>query len=107
MKAAGKAISKFPRKSSPGPNGSRFEHWGVLAADGGALEAGAEVIVNFLLGECPPEALEANLGARLMALQKPSGGVRPVAMGSVIRRLAAKAACAALRDKVPQAVGPC
>ena len=59
-----------------------------------------------MLGRCPPEALEANLGARLLALGKPTGGVRPVAMGSVVRRLAARAACAFVKDQVAEAVGP-
>ena len=106
VEAAATAIQRHPKRSSPGPNGSRFEHWGVLAADVAALRAGAELLVDFLLGECPPEALNANLGARLMALRKPAGGIRPVAMGSVVRRLAARAACAALKGQIAGAVGP-
>ena len=106
VQAAAKAIRRYPRRSSPGPNGSRFEHWGVLTADHEALAAGAEVVVDFLVGSCPSEALEANLGARLLALGKPSGGIRPVAMGSVVRRLAARTACAFAKDRVAEAVGP-
>ena len=52
-----------------------------MTADGQALEARAEVVVNFFAGE-------------------------PVAMGSVVSRLAARAACGALTERVPQAVGP-
>ena len=63
-------------------------------------------MVDFLLGECPPEALQANLGGRLMALRKPAGGIRPLACGSVDRRLAARAACAVLKPRVAGAVGP-
>ena len=107
VKAAIKAIRRYPRCPSPGPNGSRFEHWGVLTSDSQAMEAAAEVVVDFMLGMCPPEALEANLGARLLALGKPGGGVRPVAMGSVVRRLAARAACSFAKDWVADAVGPC
>jgi len=105
VKAAEKTIKRFPKRSSPGPNGSRFEHWGVLAQDSSALREGAKLAVAFLLGECPPEALEANLGARLVPLRKPGGGIRPLAMGSTLRRLAARAACAALKEKTCVAAG--
>ena len=67
---------------------------------------GAELLVDFLLGRCPAEALQANLGARLVALHKKGGGLRPVAMGSVLRRLAARAACRVLKESVSAAVGP-
>ena len=106
VEAATIAIQRHPKRSSPGPNGSRFEHWAVLAADPGALKPGAELVVDFLLGDVPAEALQANLGARLMALRKPTGGIRPVAVGSVVRRLAAKTACAVCKGQVAGAVGP-
>jgi hypothetical protein len=104
--AAVQAIRRFPRRSSPGPNGSRFEHWGVLTADEEACDYAADMVVEFLLGECPAEALKANLGARLMGFRKPNGKLRPVAMGSVLRRIAAKAACIVVKDSTSVAVGP-
>ena len=100
-----KGFSRFPKRSSPGANGSRFEHWGVVACDEEACQAAAAFILDLLVGDCPEEALRANLGARLMALRKPDGGVRPVAMGSVFRRLGARAACSVLKESVPAAVG--
>jgi len=102
--AAERSIRHFPRRSSPGPNGSRFEHWGCLAHDASALRVGAAVVVCFLLGEVPDEALRANLGARLVALRKPNGGVRPIAMGSTLRRLAVRAACLVVKEHVAGAV---
>ena len=103
--AAEKSIRRFPRRSSPGPNGSRFEHWGCLVHDALALRRGAEVLVCFLLGELPEDTLKANLAGRLVALVKPNGGVRPLAMGSVMRRLAARAACAVVKERVAAALG--
>ena len=64
------------------------------------------MVVRFLLGEVPRDFLRANLGSRLIALRKPNGKVRPIACGSVLRRLAARAACAAFRDQVKAACGP-
>jgi len=103
--AAVLAIKKFPRRSAPGPNGSRFEHWGLLTADEEAWGFAADMVVDFLLGECPHDALQANLGARLMGLRKPNGKLRPVAMGSVLRRIAARAACNLVKGASAAAVG--
>eukprot|EP00973_Karenia_brevis_P047955 6655163-Karenia_brevis.AAC.1 len=65
----------------------------------------SRVVVRFLLGELPADFLEANLGARLIAARKPDGGVRPLACGSVLRRLAARAACRVLQRELREAVG--
>ena len=46
--------------------------------------------------------MSANLGARLLALRKPNGTIRPIACGSVLRRLAARALCAASRDDIKE-----
>jgi len=99
-------LPRTPRFSAPGPSGSRFEHWSTLAANPDGLAAAGVVLTRFILGEAPEAAISANLSAVLYALPKPGGGVRPIACGSVIRRLAAKGACYALADKLAKAVGP-
>ena len=101
-----KAIEQSPRRSGPGPNGSRFEHWKTLLADSAALEANCRVAVAFLLGVLPGDFTTANLGARLVALRKKNGKLRPVACGSVLRRLAAKAACEVFKEELKDACGP-
>ena len=63
------------------------------------------MVVRFLLGEVPEDFLRANLGARIIALRKPNGKVRPVACDSVTRRLAARTACHVFRTQVKAAVG--
>ena len=42
-------------------------------------------------GELPTFILPLFYGARLIALNKKDGGVRPIAVGNTLRRLAAKA----------------
>ena len=91
-------LKRYPARSGPGPNGSRFEHWATAAADSEATDHVSQVAVMFLLGECPADFLQANLGARLVALRKPNGKIRPVAWGSVLRRIAARAACHVFRE---------
>ena len=93
-------INQYPHLSCPGPSGSRFEHWGNLKHSVAGMKAAAIVLTRFILGEVPEEALRANLGATILALPKLDGGVRPIACGSVIRRLAARAVCKALKDEL-------
>ena len=49
--AARESIKRFPRRSAPGPNGSRFEHWGLLTADEEAWDYAADMVVEFLQGQ--------------------------------------------------------
>ena len=60
----------------------------------------------FALGECSNDFLAANLGARIFALRKPNGKLRPVACGSVLRRLAARVSCSVFREDIRRACGP-
>ncbi len=105
-------LPRTPRCSAPGPSGSRFEHWATLSANSSGLTAAGVVLTRFLLGEAPATAIAANLSAVLYAIPKSAGGgiedarYRPIACGSVIRRLAAKGACFALADELRTAVGP-
>jgi hypothetical protein len=59
----------------------------------------------FALGECSRDFLEANLGARIFALRKPNGKLRPIACGSVLRRLAARTLCMHSKEDIRQACG--
>ena len=90
------AIRSFPAGSAAGPNGIRPQHLLDLVT---CKEAGQELteaitdLVNLLLqGNCPLEVATILFGGRLFALQKKSGGVRPIAIGYTWRRLAAKCA---------------
>ena len=99
-------IGRIPRLSSPGPSGSRFEHWGVLRHLDGASQDAEEVLASLALGRGPEAAREAFLSGKLVALEKKGGGIRPVACGSTTRRLVAKALCRMFRTDIRQAVGP-
>ena len=46
---------------------------------------------EFARAEAPAVVASALMSARLAVLQKPSGGVRGIATGAVVRRLVAKA----------------
>ena len=93
-----KAICSFPCGSSGGPDGLRPQHLkdmtGSSAAGGGQmLLQSLTSFINFILaGEVTHPVRHFFFGATLIALNKKDGGVRPIAVGCTLRRLAAKCA---------------
>ena len=88
------AVKTFPNGSSGGLDGIRPQHLKDLVS---CVEASSNFIpslVNFtnklIEGKCPKKVQPYLFGGNLIALAKKDGGVRPIAVGSVWRRLAAK-----------------
>ena len=94
------AIMSFPPASSGGPDGLRPQHLKDMLfmcttnhRDSPLLSALASFTSLVLEGSCPASVRQFFFGARLIALDKEGGGVRPIAVGCCLRRLAAKVAC--------------
>jgi hypothetical protein len=91
-----KAIRSFPSGSSGGPDGLRPQHVVDLV---GCQESGADLLsaitafTNMLLdGKCHRDVVPVLFGGTLIALEKKSGGIRPIAIGYTWRRIASKCA---------------
>ena len=99
-----KAVSGFRQGTAPG--GSRFRasylQDALTVPTGDAdrrLSGPLTDVVNLLAqGRAPVEIAPWVAGAPLYPLKKKDGGVRPVAVGEVIRRLVAKCFCAKFRE---------
>ena len=91
-----KALASFRPGSAGGPDGLRPGHLSALVSRktgeaGVRLLASLTEFVNFVLrGEVPDFAKPIFYGATLCALGKKDGGIRPIAVGNTLRRLAAK-----------------
>ena len=68
----------------------------------------AEVLVRLIEGRAPPAIVAAHLSAQVAGHPKPNDpeGVRPLAIGSVLRRIALKAVCQAFSADLCDASGP-
>jgi len=90
------ATHSFPAGFSGGPDGIRPQHLRDLITNketGLPLVTALTALVNLLMnGNCPPSVTSVLFGGRPIALQKKSGGIRPIAIGYTWRRLAAKCA---------------
>nr|GEV80210.1 hypothetical protein [Tanacetum cinerariifolium] len=89
-------IKSFPRGTSYGRDGLRAQHLlnclsGATVAVLDNLVSSITQVVNlFLAGKCPMMLGEYIASAPLTPLAKPGGGIRPIAVGTVWRRLVSK-----------------
>lgn len=91
-----RAISSFPRGSAAGPSPGHLAE--LISVPRVALLDGIVIAsVLFASGSVPVAARPFFFGARLSALRKKDGGVRPIACGDVLRRLAARLLCRLVR----------
>ena len=107
-----KAILSFRAGSSGGPDGIRPGHLRTLIGHG-AAEAGSRLLstltdfVNMLLrGEVPNFAAPVLFGANICAIQKKDGGIRPIAVGSTLRRLATKVGARSVMSRLGEELRP-
>ncbi len=64
-------------------------------------------LTNFILsGQILEEFCPILFGANLTALLKKDGGIHPIAVGCVFRRLASKMACFLVKDNIRQVLYP-
>ncbi|CEL92307.1 unnamed protein product [Vitrella brassicaformis CCMP3155] len=92
------ALKTAPRGSAAGPTGWRYEHLRACMGEGDAsAEDGTVPLPSFvyrmLAGNMPDSCTTTLSAARLFALMKDNGGVRPIAVGDVLRRWVTKAVC--------------
>lgn len=107
-----RAINSFPPSSSAGLDGIRPAHLRFLVSRS-TSEAGARLLTALtmvtnlaLSGQIPDFAAEAFYGASLIALRKKDGGLRPIAIGSVYRRIAAKVAVSCVSSRIGAELRP-
>ena len=110
--AVEKASLSFRRGTAPGPGGFRPEHLRTAikgAPANRAVRAGAALtrLVNLMAaGRVPEEVAPYLCGARLHAAKKKDGGLRPIAIGNLLRRLTSKLIASALADKAASHFAP-
>ena len=95
------ASGLFPSETAPGPSGLRVQHLMDANVAGGsdAFLSQLTAVVNLLAQGRAPEFLAPVLaGAGLVALPKPQGGVRPIAVGEILRRLTGKCLMGIVRN---------
>ena len=105
-------ITSFPAGTGCGRDGLRAEHL-KDAVQGSPNDRSGETLscitkyVNLLLSGDIPELLFSFIGsAPVIPLKKKDGGIRPIAIGEIWRRLTSKIAARSVRDRVTRYLAP-
>ena len=104
-------VKSFHKGSASGPSGFRPEHLVVTlkAAPNQAGRAETQLcrLVNVMAKGAVPASVAPHLcGARLHAGNKKDGGLRPIAVGNILRRLTSKVMARSLVDKMEGLLAP-
>ena len=105
-------VKRMSAAGAPGADGLRAGHLKQLVGwhAGAARDRLQSALLDFanlcLAGAVPTAVRPLMFGARLVAFRKADGGVRPIAVGLVLRRLVAGVACAAVRDEAAALLSP-
>ena len=97
-----RCLRAFPVETAPGPTGLRVQHLrdACVAGGGDSFMAQLADVVNLMAqGRAPATIAPVLAGAGLVALPKPAGGVRPIAVGELLRRLTGKCLMAVVKDE--------
>ena len=103
-----KALRLFPSGSAPGPSCLIMEAVFCPSPDRSSYALqGLVGVVNLLCRGCVPPSVRPHLcGATLLACQKKGGGLRPIAVGEVLRRLTSKCVSRAVHAECISALSP-
>lgn len=105
-------ITSFPRGTSPGATGLRPQHLvdalhctnQVYTAQ--CLRSLTTLCNTLNAGQAPPALSSYLAGAPLVALTKPKGGIRPIAIGETLRRLVSKLCCLRIAATAHNSLSP-
>ena len=107
-----KSVKSFRRGSALGPSGVRPEHLKAVLKSPSpnkadkALQALTKVINLMIDGKVPKYVAPFLAGARLHAAKKRDGGIQPIAVGNLLRRLASKLVARVVASKAVRLLSP-
>jgi hypothetical protein len=85
-------LEHVPRARAAGPTGLSFENYQAMYENGGADDLA--IIIGAINAGAAHPAFYGILGdSRIIPLEKPDKGIRPIAIGDALARLAAKVIC--------------
>ena len=100
-----KLLLRLPRGTGAGIDASRYEHWGGNDMGEIHIKAAAKCMRLWVQGLAPDFAYNEMRQGRILALDKKDGGLRPLVLCTVFRRIALRGMLAAFKDDLAGMVG--
>ncbi len=100
-----RALRSTPKGGGAAVGGARWEHWRVVLGTPSALTALHQVLQRVAAANLPESVADALALSKLTALNKPGGGVRPIAAPSLLRRLAGRLLVSTRKAELASALG--
>ena len=107
-----KAIKSFKKGTAPGPDGLRAEHLKVLRKNNvpnredKVIGSITDLVNCMAAGKVPDVVAPFLCGATLHAGLKKDGGIRPIAVGNILRRLTSKCIMFNISSRASGLLGP-
>ena len=107
-----RALQSFPNGTAPGPSSLRANHLKEAVFCPSPIKSdfalkGLMGVINLLAaGRAPRNIIPFLCGASLLACQKKDGGLRPIAVGEVLRRLTSKCVVRAVQSEAVTLLSP-
>ena len=102
----GRNLRTARKGAAAGPSGMTSEHLRPLLASSPMLHWLFRLGEHLVTAKVPDQVVEAVRMGRMTALRKPSGGVRGIVVGDVIRRLVARTVAQKVSSNVESATAP-
>ena len=100
-------LRSFRRGAAPGPSGMSAEHLRPVLEAPRVLHSFFRVAESLATTQVPQEVVDGLRLGLITALQKPTGGVRGIVAGDIIRRLVGRTIAQQLGPAVERATSPC
>ena len=107
-----RALQSFPNGTAPGPSSLRANHLKEAVFCPSPIKSdfalkGLMGVINLLAaGRAPRSIIPFLCGASLLVCQKKDGGLRPIAVGEVLRRLTSKCVVRAVQSEAVTILSP-
>ena len=107
-----KAIKSFKKGTAPGPDGLRAEHLKVMLKNNvpnredRVIGSITDLVNCMAAGKVPDVVAPYLCGATLHAGLKKDGGIRPIAVGNIFRRLTSKCIMFNISSRASGLLGP-
>ena len=97
-------LKHHPKHRGAGPAGDRYEHYAIVYKSPIALQTMSDTLTLLATNNVPQSTLDAIASARLIPLLKPNNKIRPIACGTILRRVVTAATAKVVTPMIAETI---